>query len=124
MYPPLGEAATTIKSNQKALNQKALNQRALNQKHPDITRCCLAGRQSPDEQIDLALKYDCARLQFNRKVTVEGATRAHDKGLINNLFWSDEVEDARAYVAMGIDVVLTNEANKLEGLKATTNEHE
>jgi glycerophosphoryl diester phosphodiesterase len=91
---------------------------------PDVTRCCLAGRQSPDEQIDLALKYDCARLQFNRKVTVEGATRAHDKGLINNLFWSDEVEDARAYVAMGIDVVLTNEANKLEGLKATTNEHE
>ena len=86
---------------------------------PDVTRCCLAGKSTPDEQIDLALKYDCARLQFNRKVTAEAASCAHGEGLINNLFWSDEIEDARAYVAMGIDVVLTNEANKLGGLGTT-----
>lgn len=85
---------------------------------PDVTRCCLCSQSTPDDQIDRALKYGCARLQFSRKVTAEGAARAHDEGLINNLFWSDELEDAKAYVAMGIDVVLTNEANKLENLTA------
>ena len=80
---------------------------------PDVPRCCLAGQHSPDEQIDLALKYGCERLQFGRKVTAEAAKRAHDVGLINNLFWSDELEDAKAYVEMGIDVILTNRANLL-----------
>ncbi len=85
---------------------------------PDVTRCCLCAQSTPDEQIDRSLKYACSRLQFSRKVTAEGAAHAHEEGLINNLFWSDELEDARAYVEMGIDVVLTNEANKLEDLKA------
>ena len=86
---------------------------------PDVIRCCLCAQSTPDDQIDRALKYDCARLQFSRKVAAEGAARAHEEGLINNLFWSDELEDARTYVAMGIDVVLTNEANKLKGLGTT-----
>jgi glycerophosphoryl diester phosphodiesterase len=80
---------------------------------PEVVRCCLAGQNSPDEQIDLAIAYGCQRLQFSRKVTAADAARAHGVGLVNNLFWSDEREDARAYVEMGIDVVLTNRANVL-----------
>jgi len=83
---------------------------------PDVTRCCLCAQSTPDEQIDRALNYECARLQFSRKVIEDGAARAHNEGLVNNLFWSDELEDARSYVAMGIDVVLTNEANRLADL--------
>lgn len=82
---------------------------------PKVVRCCLAGQTTPDEQIDRAIEYGCARLQFGRKVTEADAARAHEVGLINNLFWSDEPEDAASYVAAGIDVVLTNRANLLVG---------
>ena len=82
---------------------------------PEVTRCCLAGQNTPDEQVDLAIEYGCQRLQFNRKVTEPDAKRAHDLGLINNLFWSDGLEDAKRYVDMGIDVVLTNRANLILG---------
>jgi glycerophosphoryl diester phosphodiesterase len=85
---------------------------------PDVERCCLAGQNAPSEQIELAIEYECKRLQFSRKVTAEDAARAHEAGLVNNLFWSDELEDAKAYVVMGIDVILTNRANLLEGLFA------
>lgn len=81
---------------------------------PEVTRCCLAGQSTPGEQVEMAIAYECARVQFNRKVTRDDATRAHNAGLINNLFWSDEAEDAQAYVAMGIDVVLTNQANVVQ----------
>ena len=84
---------------------------------PEVVRCCLAGQNSPDEQIDLAIEYACQRLQFGRKVTAADTARAHEVGLINNLFWSDELEDAKAYVEMGIDVILTNRANVLLGLE-------
>jgi glycerophosphoryl diester phosphodiesterase len=84
---------------------------------PDVARCCLAGQNSPDEQIDLAIEYGCKRLQFSRKVTRSDAERAHSVGLINNLFWSDELVDARAYVDVGIDVVLTNRANLVSSLR-------
>lgn len=83
---------------------------------PDITRCCLSAQTTPESQIDLAVRYACKRLQFSRKVTAEAAAKAEEAGLIRNLFWSDDLEDARAYVEMGIDVVLTNRANVLSDL--------
>ena len=80
---------------------------------PDVTRCCLAGQNEPDVQIDLAQSYACQRLQFKRDVTADHAARAHEAGLINNLFWSDESDEAKTYAENGIDVVLTNRANFL-----------
>ena len=84
---------------------------------PGVDRCCLAGQNTTNEQIDLAIEYGCKRLQFSRKVTRIDAERAHTVGLINNLFWSDELDDAKAYVDMGIDVVLTNRANLIGELQ-------
>lgn len=84
---------------------------------PEVERCCLAGQNEPDMQIDLAIEYTCQRLQFKRSVTEADATRAHSVGLVNNLFWSDELEDAKAYVDLGIDVILTNRANMILSLK-------
>ncbi len=80
---------------------------------PEVERCCLAGQNEPDKQIDLAIKYECQRLQFKRQVTAADTARAHSVGLINNLFWSDELEDAQTYIELGIDVILTNRANLL-----------
>ena len=80
---------------------------------PDVKRCCLAGQNTPDHQVDLAVEYGCERLQFKRDVSDEAIKRAKDHDLIRNLFWSDEPEDAKEYIRRGIDVVLTNRANLL-----------
>lgn len=79
----------------------------------DVMRCCLAGQSTPDKQVDLAVQYRCQRLQFRRELSDEAIQRAKDQGLICNLFWSDEPEDASVYVKRGIDVILTNRANLL-----------
>ncbi|MDP6037102.1 MAG: glycerophosphodiester phosphodiesterase family protein [Candidatus Latescibacteria bacterium] len=80
---------------------------------PNVKRCCLAGQNTPDHQVDLAVEYGCERLQFKRDVSDEAIGRAKDAGLICNLFWSDEFEDTQEYVGRGIDVILTNRANLL-----------
>jgi glycerophosphoryl diester phosphodiesterase len=79
-----------------------------------IMRCCLAGQNTPDLQVDLAIKYACQRLQFRRELSDEAIQRAKRQGLICNLFWSDELLDAQAYAQRGIDVILTNRANFMQ----------
>ncbi len=78
-----------------------------------VMRCCLAGQNTPDLQVDLAVKYDCQRLQFRRALSDEAIQKAKGLGLICNLFWSDESDDALDYAKRGIDVILTNRANLL-----------
>jgi len=78
---------------------------------PELPRCCLVSQQGPDAQIDAAIAYGCQRIQFNRSATAKHTQRAHEAGLLCNLFWSDEPEDGWEYVRNGIDVLLTNRAN-------------
>lgn len=80
---------------------------------PQIPRACLGCQDDALRQIELAGQYDCRRIQFGRQVTREHVRLAHEKGLICNLFWADDPQDARAYVQNGIDVVLTNCAHGL-----------
>lgn len=42
--------------------------------------------------------------------------KAHAKGMICNLFWSDDAEEAKAFFDMGIDVILTNHFLKTSGI--------
>jgi len=84
---------------------------------PEVARACLMiggdrGR-AIDTSLDLAERYACQRIQFSRAVTQEQVRRAHDLGLICNLFWSDDPEDGREYVKKGIDVILTNCAHTM-----------
>lgn len=82
---------------------------------PDIERNCLAHQGDPARLIAAAVRHRCTRLQFGRNVTAAAAAEAKARGLIRNLFWSDEVDDARHYAALGIDVILTNRAHQLAG---------
>jgi glycerophosphoryl diester phosphodiesterase len=75
---------------------------------PEIPRACLASQNDPDVSIDVAARTACQRIQFGRHVTAEQIRRAHDLGLICNLFWSDDPREGMAYVQNGIDVILTN----------------
>lgn len=85
---------------------------------PDIPRCVGAGRD-PEHMVERALRYGCQKIQlFKGKLSEEALDdtirRAHENGIICNLFWSDDPEEARAYLARGIDVILTNEYLKLK----------
>ena len=80
---------------------------------PEVPRACLAGQGDPVRQVGVAARYACRRIQFSRAVKATETGRAHDLGMVCNLFWSDEPEDAREYAANGIDVLLTNAAHRL-----------
>ena len=80
---------------------------------PEVRRGCLVRQADPWQSIAIAERYGCRRIQFPREVTQPQIRRAHDAGLICNLFWSDEPEEALRYVRDGIDVILTNCAHTL-----------
>ncbi|MCZ6633932.1 MAG: glycerophosphodiester phosphodiesterase family protein [bacterium] len=80
---------------------------------PEITRACLRGQHDPDEQIEKALAYDCKRIQFGRTVREDQIRKAQEAGLICNVFWADELDDALKFVDQGVDVILTNAAHVL-----------
>ncbi|MDA0748633.1 MAG: glycerophosphodiester phosphodiesterase family protein [bacterium] len=80
---------------------------------PEIPRACLAHQKEPVRMIETAQSFACERLQFFRAVTPEQIQQAHNAGLICNLFWADECEDALNYVRNGIHVILTNCAHEL-----------
>ena len=80
---------------------------------PDIARACLVYQNDSPKSIATAQRWACQRIQFFRQVTQDQISRAREAGLICNLFWSDEPEDAMGYVQNGIDVILTNCAHTL-----------
>jgi glycerophosphoryl diester phosphodiesterase len=77
---------------------------------PDIPRCCLAGDGDGAALLENALKFNCQRLQFRAKryqqIDVDGAL-AH--GLITNLFYADDPEEAEQAITSGILGLLTND---------------
>ena len=60
--------------------------------------------------VENALKYGCSRVQFCKLfLTREMIRKAHENGILCNLFWCDDPQEARAFFDMGIDVILTND---------------
>lgn len=82
---------------------------------PELPRCSLVRDDCPNLQVRAAIELGCERVQFGRHVTDEDIRAARDAGMVCNLFWSDEPEDARAYAARGIDVILTNAVHRMVG---------
>lgn len=64
--------------------------------------------------VENAIRFKCQRLQFwNPHFTDVDIARAKEHGMICNLFYSDDPAEARLLFAQGIDVVLTNYANRI-----------
>jgi glycerophosphoryl diester phosphodiesterase len=80
---------------------------------PEVARACLASQDKPDRMIDVALAFDCRRVQFFRAVKAPQIRRARDAGLVCNLFYSNDPADACDFVCKGIDVILTDCAHQL-----------
>ncbi len=80
---------------------------------PDIPRCC-GFDGNADTFVDRALKYGCKKIQlFKPHFDQAMIDRAHDNGLICNVFWSDDPEETVRFLDMGIDVILSNDYGRI-----------
>ena len=85
----------------------------LQREYPDILRCCGAG-DGKWEIVDRAIKYDCQKVQlFTVHYTREMIDKAHANGIICNYFYADTPEKAEEMLDMGVDVILTNDYNRV-----------
>ena len=60
--------------------------------------------------MDRAIKYGCKKLQlFKPYFNKEMVDKAHENGIICNVFYSDDPSETEGFLDMGIDVILTND---------------
>lgn len=84
---------------------------------PDIRRCCgerwpaVLGEE-PWRIVDRAIEYDCQKVQFFKPCfTQEDVDKAKAHGIKCNVFWSDDPEEAKKFLDMGMDTILSNDYN-------------
>ena len=79
---------------------------------PDIPRCMGNSRHDmgrPDI-VDMAIKHKCQMVQlFKPYFDQSTIDRAHAAGMRVNVFWSDDPAEAKKFLEMGIDTILTND---------------
>jgi len=78
---------------------------------PDI-RCCVGwdGNKEPLSMVERAIALGAYKVQlFKPYFTQETVDFAHKHGILCNVFWSDKAEEARQFLEMGIDCILTND---------------
>jgi len=80
---------------------------------PDIPRC-MGSAPAPWKCVERAIEYKCSKVQmFKPCFNQEMIDNAHAHGIKCNIYWSDDLEEARRFFAMGFDCVLTNDYWKL-----------
>ena len=83
---------------------------------PDI-QGCIGWDRNPDplSMVRRAMKFGIDRIQlFTPNFTEETVRLAHENGILCNVFFADEPEKARAFLDMGIDVILTNHCERIQ----------
>jgi glycerophosphoryl diester phosphodiesterase len=81
----------------------------LQREYPEFMRCCGAGSDKW-EMVERAIKYGCCKIQlFKPYFTKQMIDEAHENGIQVNCFWSDDPIEARKFVQMGVDCILTND---------------
>ena len=81
---------------------------------PDIKRCVGESRQH-FSIVDRAIEMGIDRVQlFKPYFNDEMIQKAKEHGILLNLFWSDDPDEARMYLDKGIDCILTNDYLKIK----------
>lgn len=76
--------------------------------YPEIPRCCLDG-QRDYTLVETAIEFGCKKLQLFKPYFNQGMIdKAHQKGILCNIFWSDDPQEAAGFIKMGVDTILTN----------------
>lgn len=77
---------------------------------PDIPRCMGHDGRQPDKIVERALAHKCQMVQlFKPHFDQSTVDRAHAAGLRCNVFFADDPAEAKRYLDMGIDTILTND---------------
>ena len=78
---------------------------------PDIP-CCVGwdGNKEPMSIVERAIELGAQKVQlFKPYFNQQSIDVAHQHGILCNVFWSDDPEEAIRYRNMGIDCILTND---------------
>ncbi len=78
---------------------------------PDL-KVCVGWDENEDPMsiVDRAIALGAYKVQlFKPYFNQESVDKAHAHGILCNVFWADDPEEARRYFEMGIDTVLTND---------------
>ena len=77
---------------------------------PHIPICVGHLSERPWEIVERAVELGCYKVQlFKPYFNEETVKRAHENGILCNVFYADDPEEAKKYISMGIDTVLTND---------------
>ncbi len=80
---------------------------------PDIPRV-IGYDGHPENMVDRALRYGAKKIQLFKPYFDQSIIdRAHENGILCNVFWSDDPEEALRFLDMGCDVILSNEYLKV-----------
>ena len=76
---------------------------------PDIS-ICVGGGDDAWGIVDRAIKFGCKKVQlFKPYFNQEMIDKAHEHGILCNVFYADQPDEAQKYLDMGIDCILTND---------------
>ncbi len=80
---------------------------------PDICRC-IGGGDDPWGMVNRAVRYKAKKIQLVKgKFDQKMIDDAHALGIRCNVFWSDDPDETRRYLDMGIDTILTNDYGRI-----------
>ena len=80
---------------------------------PDIP-CCVGWDRNKDpmSMVNRAIALNAYKIQLYKPYfTEETVKKAHEHGILCNVFWSDNPEETKKFLEMGIDTILTNDYN-------------
>jgi lipopolysaccharide export LptBFGC system permease protein LptF len=81
---------------------------------PDIAMCVGHLDERPWEIVERAIEMKCEKVQlFKPYFNQETVDKAHAHGIKCNVFFADEIDEAKKYIEMGIDTILTNDYLKI-----------
>lgn len=77
---------------------------------PEISVCVGHLKDRPWDIVDRAIEFNCEKVQLYKPYfNQEMIDKAHENGIICNVFWSDDVQETGEFLEMGIDTILTND---------------
>lgn len=83
--------------------------RQLGRLAPHIRRC-VGGGNEPWRVVERAIDMHCEKVQLFKPYFDQAMIdRAHEHGIRVNVFWADDPAEARRFLDMGIDTILTND---------------
>ncbi len=89
-------------------------QKRLDKLAPDIPRCMGEDFKDDTNIVDRAIELGCKKVQlFKPRFDKAMIDKAHAHGIICNVFWSDDIDEAKQFLEMGIDTILTNDYQRI-----------